>query len=66
MSTVQEHTTAAASIGTGLLTFFHILPETLGCILSLCGIVWYIIQIRYAYLEREERLKAEHKTGGGS
>jgi hypothetical protein len=55
MSTPQEHATVAATIGTGLLTFFRILPETLGCLLSLCGIVWYIIQIRFAYLDRKEK-----------
>ena len=55
MSTLQEHVAVSATIGTGILTFLRILPETLGCILSLCGIVWYIVQIRFAYLDRKEK-----------
>ena len=55
MSTPQEHATVAGTIGMGLLTFFHVLPEVLGCILSACGIIWYIIQIRFAYLDRKEK-----------
>ncbi len=61
MSTPQEHATAAGAIGTGLLTFFHVLPEVLGCILSVCGIIWYVIQIWYAYLERKEHRESHRK-----
>jgi len=60
MSSAQEHAAAAASISTGIMTFFHILPEVLGCILSLCGIIWYVIQIRYAYLERRDKVAHLH------
>jgi hypothetical protein len=64
MSTPQEHATAAGAIGTGLLTFFHILPEVLGCILSVCGIIWYVIQIRYAYMERKEHRTTQEQRAG--
>jgi hypothetical protein len=59
--TPQEHVTAAVTaalpIGTGALTFLHILPELLGCILSLCGIVLYVITIVYKVMDRKAQRK---------
>ena len=66
MANVQEHAAVITSLSTGVLTALRVLPEVLGCILSLCGIIWYVIQIRYAFLERQARLKAEKATGGGT
>jgi hypothetical protein len=60
MAQATEHIAAATAVGTGLMTFFHILPETLGCILSACGIVWYVLQI-ISHIRREKITRETHR-----